>query len=265
MNRFLIYKLSGGLNHMLKQINNAIHLSESTNRRLIIDTKGGAFDNDFNDFFYIPNFEYFTNFEILKELNVQEKYETYITKRVNYINGTYYLNDRMITLLPEDIFKSEEVVIFFTYLKKGLGKKNWRIKVKEDIVNKIKSLPEIKEDYIGFHFRNTDMKNDITELCQKILNYTNETKILYLATDDSTALEKIKKILPSDIKIIQYTKPYAAGGKNIHYGNPNKEEVIFNSLVDIYFLKYSKYFISSPGSSFSERVNIIRNKDDFFL
>lgn len=54
MKKYLVYKVSGGLCHMLYQINRAIHLSKLSDRFLIIDCQGNAFDNDFNKYFNIP-------------------------------------------------------------------------------------------------------------------------------------------------------------------------------------------------------------------
>ena len=60
--KYLIYKVSGGLNHMLIQINKAIYLSKLTNRFLIIDTNNEPFEQNFNKWFNIPNFKFSTTF-----------------------------------------------------------------------------------------------------------------------------------------------------------------------------------------------------------
>jgi hypothetical protein len=261
MDRFLVYKLSGGLNHMLKQINNAIHLSEMSNRILILDTKGGAFDNDFNKYFIIPDKVYFTNYETIENSELYKKYQKSIEGNVQYYN----LDGKSILLTPNEVLKSEDEIVFFTYLRVGLGKKDWKIKVKKEVIEEIKSISKIENEYIGFHFRNTDMKSDFSILFLKVFEHTKDIKTLYFSTDDAKALIELESVLPVDVKIIQFTKPFDASGKNIHYGNPNKDEVIMNALIDMYYLKNSKYFIGSPGSSFSERVKISReNKDNLF-
>lgn len=258
---------------MLNQINNAVHLSEMSERILIIDTIGGAFDNDFNKYFYIPNKNYFTNYEILKSYNLYENYKKLIRMPAVYKNGCYFLNKKSITLTPDEILNSNDEIIFFSYLPwysaKSIGKKSWVIKVKKEILEKIENIQNInnnlKSEYIGVHYRNTDMKSDFSKIYNNILKYLNEIKTIYLSTDDSDACKKFIEFLPKDVIIVQYTKPFDAHGKNIHYGNPDKDEVIMNALIDMYYLKKSKYFIGSQGSSFSERVKIIREKiDEFF-
>jgi hypothetical protein len=245
---------------MLNQINNAINLSEITNRTLIIDTNGGAFMNDFNSFFCIPGKIYYTNYEVM-DSKIHQKYQEYINSKVIYSNGDYILNGKSIVLDVDDLINSEDDLIIFTYMRGKTGNK-WNIKVKKEIIEKIKMLPKIEDNYIGFHFRNTDMKSDFNLLIKEVLKYTNEIKYLYFSTDDSKSISNLIDYVPKDVKIIQYTKPGDYMGKNIHYSNPNKDEIIMNSLIDMYFLKKSKYFINSPTSSFSRRVILMRDDEN---
>ena len=56
---------------------------------------------------------------------------------------------------------------------------------------------KINDYYVGIHFRNTDRSNDINKFINSVKIYKN--KIIYLATDDYTALEQFKKKLPNFI------------------------------------------------------------------
>jgi hypothetical protein len=260
---YIVYKLSGGLNHMLNQINHGINLSKKTGRFLIIDTMGGSFNNDFNKYFYIPNFEYSTNYNNINEEDFL-RYEKYINSKVKYNNKKYLLEDIIINKNVDEITNSTEKFIFYTYIDNGTGIKKWNIKVRHEIYHKIITEKQvISQEYVGMHFRNTDMKHDLKELVTKFMKYHVNT--IYLSTDDYSARKKIETMLPSFIKIIQYTYPIDNGGKNIHYSDIDKDELIMNSLIDMYFLSKSNHFIESKKSSFSERVNSIRLKDEFFI
>lgn len=270
MKKYLVYKISGGLNHMLIEINNAIHFSNLTNRTLIIDTRGNAFNSDFNKYFSIPEFEYYTNYDII-ESEIKKNYANYLEKFARFKDGLYYLEDKIITLKSDEMISSKEDIIFFSYWKRLSNEeqiKDWKIKVNQNIINEIEQLSTIEGDYIGFHFRNTDMKHDLEELSKQVLYYTENIKTVYFSTDDITSLDKFKKIIPEDIEVLQYTIPQQQPdkdiGKGIHYSNPNKHEVIMNTLIDMYYLKNSKYFVESPKSAFSKRVKAIREGDKFF-
>ena len=64
---------------------------------------------------------------------------------------------------------------------------------------------------------------------------------------------------------IQYTKPFDAKGLPIHYHEPNKYNLIFNILVDIYYLYKCEHFIPSDDSLVSKFVIIMRTeKRDIF-
>jgi hypothetical protein len=93
--KYIVYKISGGLNHMLGQINNAIHFSILSKRHLIIDCFAGAFQNDFNKFFNIPGFKYSTNYESLyNDSSIEESFEPYINANAKYTDKGYFLNEK---------------------------------------------------------------------------------------------------------------------------------------------------------------------------
>jgi hypothetical protein len=99
----------------------------------------------------------------------------------------------------------------------------------------------------------------------KINEAHKQFNVLYLATDDYNSLMKFKQLLSDNFEIIHYTTPIKLNGeRNIHYGNPNKDEVILNTLIDMYHLTYSTDFIPSEYSSFSKRVYFLRQYDNFF-
>jgi len=262
-NKYIVYKVSGGLNHMLGQINNIIHLSKISNRLLIIDCNGGAFENDFNKYFNIPDINYSTNYDWLYNDSSLDKnmFEKYIKSNIRYIEkGTYFLENKKVSLNFNEVLNSNDKILYLTRV--NTIKTKWHIKVNKNIVDEI-SKKKIKEKYVGVHFRNTDIKNDINKFISEILKLPEIYNIIYFATDDYNAIYKLKD-LTKKFKIIQYTNPLNTKGHNIHYNNPNKDEVIMNALIDMYHLTYSSHFIPSIESSFSKRIIEIRKNDDFF-
>lgn len=259
--RYIVYKVSGGLNHMLNQINNAIYFSKVCKRILIIDCYSGAFQNDFNKYFSIPNLEYFTSYDVL-EKDIYNRIKDFISSTIKYKKDRYVLLDKRVDLTCSEILESDEEVLFFTYLSNSVSCNEWNIKINPDILNELYKY-EIKEDYIGIHFRNTDYKHDLNKIIETAKLIT-DTNLIYFSTDDFTAYEKVKNLMP-EYKIIRYTSPYQSNGKNIHYSNPDKDQVILNTLIDMYCLSKSKHFIPSEKSSMSKRIEILRKKDNLFV
>jgi hypothetical protein len=249
---------------MLIQINNAVEICKITNRKLIIDCYSGSFCNDFNKYFKILNIEYYTNYDILKSENIINNIDRIINSNVNYINGEYFIDDKKVNYKKDDIILLEDQVIIMTSIDINF-KNNNQIVVNKSIVDEIKKKGKI-DNYIGVHYRNTDMKHDMSDfihMINKNINLYGLNKI-YLSTDDHTAKKRLESLLDSKYEIIQFTEPIDNNGKNIHYGNPNKDEVIMNSLIDIYYLVKSNIFIPSVKSSFSKKVSKIRENDNFF-
>lgn len=267
--KYLIYKQSGGLSHMLYQINNAIHLSKISKRSLIIDCDLGAFKNDFNKYFNIPNFSYVTNYDSLYRDDSIDHilFEPYIKAEAKCVNSDDFLNNTLlIRINSNETIQSTKKIIFCSWID-GFNTFSdemlWYIKVNKNIVDEI-SANKISEKYIGIHYRNTDMKHELETFISEIFKLSDQINVIYLGTDDYTASDRLNKLIGDKFRIIQYTKPYDNQGRNIHYGNPNKDEVIMNSLIDTYHLAHSTYFIPSVNSSFSKRIVQLRKNDTFF-
>jgi hypothetical protein len=263
--KYLVYKISGGLCHMLIQINNLIYLSKELNRFLIIDCLGGAFQNDFNKYFSIPDFKYVTNYDCLYEDNSlnKELFEPYVNANVINSENGYVLNGKLIDSTINSMKENNDEIIYCSCTE-NIRNIPWQIKANKNIVDKI-STHKINGKYIGVHFRNTDAKNTLESFIPKIMEYSKQINTIYLGTDDYAAFDRLNKLLENKFKIIQYTKPFNAGGKNIHYSNPNKDEVIMNALIDMYHLIYSTHFVPSLNSSFSRKIiEFKREGDNFF-
>jgi hypothetical protein len=259
MVKYIIYKASGGLVHMLKGIHFCIQKAKETNTKLIIDTLNhSAFKMDFSSVFFIDD----------SSLNYSDAYDECpvgdeIRKApAKYVNGQYFIGERNISIFDWDTTIND--VIIYAGAHGNLQMKNIKVvqKIKDDLDNEKK----IEEKYIAGHFRNTDMKHDINEFIDKVKETINKTgiKTFYLATDDSTARERIASELPVDITIVQNTVPPANIG-NLHYGSKDKYKQVYECLRDFYFILGSDEFIPSRKSGMSRlAMEMRKNKFSFF-
>lgn len=95
MVKYIIYKASGGLVHMLKGLNFCIQNAKKTNRKLIIDCANhSAFMMDFGRIFFIDD----------TSLNYSDKYDDECPvgdeirmAPAKYVNRQYFIGDRNIS------------------------------------------------------------------------------------------------------------------------------------------------------------------------
>lgn len=268
MNYYFIYKGSGGLIHMLLGLVYSIEYCIKYKNVLIIDViSHNCYKHYLSDFFIIKRTE--------QELIYSENYDTiepnilYNKKSMDYIknypnievnvdiNHHKYLIDRINIRrkFTEDDAK-KKVKIYA-----GPGRHTFdllikNIKVKPEIINIIKEKTII-DNYIGVHYRNTDIKTDISSIINNIKKYKYNN--IYLATDDFSAYDKIKKALPN-YTIHQYCIPINSNGMPIHYANKDKYNLVLNLLIDIYFLYKSNEFVYSEHSLVSRLILEMRKE-----
>lgn len=258
MRKYIIYKASGGLVHMLKGIHFCIQKAKETNRKLIIDCANhSAFMMDFSRIFLIndASLNYSDNYD---ECPVGDEIRRAPAK---YINGQYFIGEQNISTVD---WGTANDVIIYGGAHGNLQMKN--IKVVQKIRDDLENEKKIDEKYIAGHFRNTDMKHDINEFIQRVKETINKTgiKTFYLATDDSTARDLIASELPEDITIIQNTLPSPNIG-NLHYGSKDKYKQVYECLRDFYFILGADEFIPSNKSGMSRlAMEMRKNKFSFF-
>ena len=258
---FIVYRVTGGINHMITSINRAIRLSKESGRFLIIDCNAGAFGNDFNDYFTIKGFDYSTNYDILYKKFYRGAFEPYKKADIEIIEKKYYLNGKLLNVNFDEVLKSDEEIIYLSMVS-GIRNVAEYVSVKSELMPEISKNP-IKENYIGVHYRNTDRRTNLGKIINQIKELKTKIRTVYLGTDDAKAYDKFTRLLP-DYEIIQYTKPIDLDGRNIHYGNKDKNEVIMTSLIDMFHLSRATYFIPSLPSGFSDRILKIRQENTFF-
>ena len=266
-NKYVIYKGSGGLIHMLGGLSYCVDWCNKNNHYLIIDVKNHtAYNRYFRDYFYlkfknytedykiIPDNLHFKNIPVENIEHIPIKY-----KRIN--NRTCYILGNNINIMKNlNDYDYKDTIKM--YCGPGGHQHNLIIKyirVNKNIYNMLKILyNSIHNCDIGIHFRNTDRKNNINEFISRIKKYNKKT--IYLATDDYNALRNFKDRL-LDYNIITLTTPYNAYGKNIHYNNDNKDELIMNILIDMYILLKLDIFIHSSNSQISKLILHMRKSN----
>ncbi len=276
MSYYVIYKGSGGLIHMLGGLVFAMNYCIKYNNILIIDViSHNCYKHYLSDFFLINN-ENCPTLKYSEDYNLIES-GIYFAKKYTIDNIKNYPDIEIPTSKDYYIYKFHKYELRYSLqptntkqkikIYAGPGINDYLsilkfIKVKPEIVNIIKEKPMI-ENYLGVHFRNTDIKNDINNIINLIKK--NKYNNIYLATDDASAYNKIKLALPTH-NIYQYTKPINANGEPIHYAEKNKYNLILNILIDIYFLYNANDFIPSTQSTVSRFVLKMRKeKIDIFI
>lgn len=263
--RYLIYKASGGLAHMLLSLAKALDLARLSNRILVVDTEThSAFRMPFSTFFYLEGVKYIDD---LSTLPADLKFKQYDVDAIRTYGSTwtevgYFF--REINISKVDVESSEPVVMYAS--QDGVFPDDFPIRIVKSELEKIEQEAKVPRQFIAVHYRNTDRRNDVDYFVTEAKRYCKKKSAdkIFLATDDFHALDNFKRLLPG-LDVFQLTSPGDFHGKNIHYSEPNKYQMVFESLLDMYVILRSKYFIPSRNSGYSKLIiNMIRNDTNMF-
>ena len=270
-NYYVIYKGTGGLVHMLSGLVFCMDYCIKNNNILIIDVISHiCFKHYLNDFFIIncSNLKYSEDYSIIEPKDLLFARSTSIDYIKNYPNVekremhdgqqimNYRINNIIIKKSLGNIPNKSKLNVYAGYGKHDFLSIIKYLKVKPEILEIIKQKQQIN-DYIGVHFRNTDIKNNFNEIVNLIKKYKYNN--IYLATDDLQSCNQFKLALPNHT-IYQYTIPINSNGGPIHYINPDKYNLILNILIDLYFLYNANEFVHSNWSLVSKFVLSMRNE-----
>lgn len=269
--KYIIYKGTGGLVHMLCGLDKAIKIAINEKRILVIDTiKHACFKSNLSDYFIINE----------KNLIIEENYDSIIDNNYKGLKleeirdaypkckgQSYLVNDVDITSL--NLNSNDKILVYA-----GCGYKTFikKIKLKNEIINNIKEKFKCYNNvnYIAIHFRNTDMKNDIEGFIKKIKNHkfndekNNKVNLIFLATDDHKAFNIFKKRI-QEYKWFRVVIPENHNGENLHYHVKNKKELVLNTLYDMYMILNSRFFIPSFNSGISKWcIEMIKDNNNIF-
>ncbi len=247
MNKYIIYKGTGGLFHNLSGLTKSINIAIKNKCILIIDMESHLhFGGNFHDYFTIN----------CKELVYKTNYDNIPN---NIISND--VRNRPATLFGykgNNVSYSTNNIVNITYGYQGVII-NKDIKVNESTINSIKHrLLSNKKKYIAIHFRNTDIKHDINLYLAKINSVFNSypnINTLYVATDDPTFYDIVKSRFLNK-NIIRSTIP-EPNVKNLHFGCKDKVKQQHNCLIDVYNLLVSDVFIPSVNSGFSKTIMLM--------
>ncbi len=149
------------------------------------------------------------------------------------------------------------------------------ISVKPHIVSRAtERISRIANPFVGIHYRNTDMKHEISE----IISSTREALLgngisdIFLATDDSKSVKIFESEFPG-IRIHSFSHipdHKELGQSSIHYMSTtaldraglSKQTQIEDALCDIIGLVDSNFFIPSEKSAMSQLVTYLRSEED---
>jgi len=267
--KYIIYKGTGGLVHLLNGLQQAIIIAKKEKRILLIDTiLTGAFKHSFNDFFHIYDDElhYICSYDQITDKNNLFFGNLHIdeiqTKGTRLIEGKYYLADTKIYIQENKNMENELLRVYGGYAPEFIRHLKLNQNIIEMVYQNTSPLLDEHKEYASLHFRNTDMKNDIQLFVQKIKKVHKEKKISYffIATDNHKAFDEFKKKCPN-IKFFRIFNVPNCQGKNIHYHHPDKKEIILNTFYDLYMIGKSKYFIPSMNSGFSKWIIFQRDHE----
>jgi len=261
---FVVYKASGGLAHSLGGLWRAIGIARGSNRFLIIDYNvHKAFLNPFSKFFHLDiDIPYSDNYRVIPR---NYTYRGHTVEELK--NEELGENYRIYGESAKHNKKGDKIIV----VAGTSGKRGWvsidELRVNNDILERLKSEPQINERYIAVHFRNTDIKSNLGRQVSQINQIRKATKIntLYLSSDDYDAFNKYKKVLP-DMKIIMLAKPPKVEW-NIHYDSVDKSKQIYECLRDCYFILKSDFFVPCTTSGLSRMLIMMleKNKNMFCI
>jgi hypothetical protein len=282
--KYLIFKGSGGLAHMLSGLSDAIKIASRTGRYLVIDCEAApAFQNRFDKYFHIigETLNYGCSYDELpdaleyqgmplsqiKRLPAQWKEGhgySVDTQDVSFRRDwlgrpTTAIRDGDLTLCGGSSSASRKS-LYYLYsllvaaLKMSRPKKpvNKSIRVHDEIRSQIEERFDLEGEYMALHFRNTDIRNDVAAFLPRIRSARDRHQIdrVVVATDDHSAMAQFSEALP-EFRFFQYTIPDDFGGKNIHYHSSDKDKQIYDCLLDIFIMLNSSVFIPSMNSGLS--------------
>ena len=287
VSKFIIYKATGGITHMLYGLTYAMYVAKKHGRTLIIDTVvgQGSLRDKFSEYFVIndKSISYTDDFSVLDGEKITYRglsKDELAVLSAKYCGDFYSLEDKNIKVSDWLKNKDSKIEVFagscpvlsdMNILSNMMHKRVWKllssivyfrkIKVTKELYREVKKrVLSIEGDYIGVHYRNTDAKSDIERAISKIRFFSQRSGIkqLYLATDDYYAKEKFEEAL-KNMKIIALTTPIQTeAGSNTHYNNTDARKQSLSYFTDVYMLLGATCFIGSDCSGMSSLIDRMR-------
>lgn len=151
------------------------------------------------------------------------------------------------------------------------------IKINADIIKIAEErISRIGEEYIGVHYRNTDMRHDINQTFSSISEAIKKFEIsnIFLATDDVNSIPLFAEKFPTmaihhfsnipNHKTLGQKSLHHMSEKALNISGLTKKKQIQDALCDIICLVKSKKFIPSENSAMSELVNYLSEDSEIY-
>ena len=267
-----------GLNNKLLPLISLLRIARIENRKIKCYWGNDKFLNSsnfqFNDLFNnIDDIEFISKKEFYRELKNKNNviynnsgsdrnitntiYKTTLKTSVfyNIVHCISYENDNFINKFVPYPREYTEKITMIDELRKNI--KN--LVPTDNILNKINFDFFDKNQVLGIHIRTTDggftdiPKNNIFNYIDLFLKEHPSYKI-YISTDNYDLENKIIKTFPD--KIFYLKNPF---GKSYHDKFNRTTYGTKNAVCEMFSLSKCKYFVGTPGSSFSFMVWLLRN------
>lgn len=260
-NKYLIIEPTNGLCNRLRAIASGYVLSQYLNWGFLIKW------NPSKEVGYIELNEIFSNID---HLLFTSNITTNITTKITTITITKIYNEQ--TALDEIINTNTNILL--TNSGGNFKHPNMSIATYQTLKHKfykslvlVKHISDIIYDFtkenftkpiIGVQIRRTDRKTITpkTEIfAKKINSFSDQYKQIFLCTDDINEFERLRELVHSSIKIIQYPK------QNF---NRDSKFAIHEAIIDWYLLSMCETIIYSHGSSFGYEACIMGKRENGF-
>ena len=121
---------------------------------------------------------------------------------------------------------------------------------------------KLTEPYLGVHFRNTDLHNDLESTLNKVIHVAEEEGLntIYWCTDDKSSIQQVQDRLRG-YEVLHH-QPFSAEGRNLHYGVRGEDAVVQlqNTLADLWTLSNSTKLITTSGS-WGKLIPMLKQRD----
>lgn len=243
----------GGFNDNLVQISKTINYCKKYKRILLLDTANSTYKINFSDYFtFDADLEIIYDIKEIKKICNQKKYTVYpkfAESRLNdVIDGisisTYEEQNKFS--LPNN---PKEDIILYIQCGSGDGFSLFsKIKLTKKTIDYCKSkYMSLPTCYTSLQIRNTDYKCDIQKLHKENMQKIEQSKHIYLATDDKSTLTYFQE---KNKNIINFTTFPENNYRNLHKSDISGDIKILNMLADILILAMSDQIISNSIGGF---------------
>ena len=288
---YLIFKATGGISHMLCGLAHCIEYAKKLGYFIIIDCKSAtSFATEFKNLFYLENVAYSEDYASLSteaQKVLPNNFSQHPARYITHNTTCKVDSEPPVFIKINEIQIKKQPVQFYAGLGRSISSHVLillhHLKIQDSVKKELLKC-QIKQTYIGVHFRNTDMKHDLAVILKELKNYLlkkKNLKLVYIATDDNQSIAKFKNFLAEfnqkTKRKIQCLYQKIIPSPKIGNTHELKEKNLLNDhgltkinfhiqvLQDIFLLHHATFFIPSPQSRLSKFVIATRKRGQWFI